>query len=339
MPQRTARVLLLALALGLCDQTYWQYSFVDRYQKGYWKTFIDGTGLAPEQYRIGVKLAAWWMVKHFGWGFRHGFVVMDVISTLTALFLLYALLNRRRNVQGASLELNWFSSAGFLALVCFYLSWVGSYFRPETLPTAGLVAVMLWLWSSWSWTHTRGQQAWTIAGLIAASALQAWIRADVPLALNAGMFLAYCLPRGPRRVQYRSWKLVASAACCIVAGATQLYIMHVKYPHASYGSIPIIMVRYDLRQPLTFPPFLCFMVPVVWTFVQYWRTRRDPTAEEADTGLVIGSILYLLLWIVMGKVDELRIYIPFALALSPLTVDLALRRIARPRSVLLRGPA
>jgi hypothetical protein len=85
------------------------------------------------------------------------------------------------------------------------------------------------------------------------------------------------------------------------------------------------MARHDLSQPLTFLPFLLFIVPVAWTGVQFWRQRADE--DGASAGLVAGSGLYLILWAVLGKLDEVRIFIPFALALAPLTVELAIRRI------------
>ena len=88
-----------------------------------------------------------------------------------------------------------------------------------------------------------------------------------------------------------------SLLCAGVAGATQLYIMRVKYPHASYGPIPILMVRYDLRQPLTFPPFLCFMLPVAWTFIWFWRSRNQRSGEDTDLGLVIASMVYVIFWV------------------------------------------
>jgi hypothetical protein len=161
--------------------------------------------------------------------------------------------------------------------------------------------------------------------VIAAAALQAWIRADVACLLNAGMLLV-CFSRFGHGLSLpKRAAVLTSSAAIAVAGATQLYIMRVKYPHASYGPIPIVMARYDLRQPLTFPPFILFIVPVVWTGVYFWRLR---TREDgASAGLVVGGALYLILWVVMGKLDEVRIFIPFALALAPLTVELAVRRI------------
>lgn len=328
-PERTTRILLLAVILGLCDQTYWLYSELDRYHQGYsyWKSFIDGAGLAPEQYRMGVKLIAWWMVEHLRWQFRYAFALTDVVGCLTAVYVLYALLQRRQDVRDASLPLKWFASAAFVALTCFYFAWVGSYFRPETLPTAAFVAVMVWLWTTWQAGLSRGERVWRVFALIAASLLQAFIRADVPAALNAGMLLACVGSRG-RRESDKAWKIGVGVLCVGIAAAVQLYLMKVKYPHASYGPIPVFMIRYDLRQPLTFPPFLCFMLPVGWTFVRFWRDRASRVANQADLGLVIGSVLYLVVWIVMGKLDEVRIFIPFGLALAPLTVGLAVRHIS-----------
>jgi hypothetical protein len=332
-PQRAARALLLAFTLGLCDLTYWQYSFVDHFNGGYWKSFVDGAGLAPEQYRIGVKLAAWWMVQHFGWGFRHGFTLIDVVSSLAAVFLLYDVLQRKGAVRAASVEVQWFASAAFIALTCFYLVWVGfgSYFRPETLPNTALVAIMLWLWASWDRiAGKKPGQLWVAVALVAASALQGWIRADLACALNAGIFVGCFVKQRTGRVQHAGWKLAVSLLCTVVAGLTQLYIMRVKYPHASYGPIPVLMIKHDLRQPLTFPPFLCFMLPIAWTYFRFWRNRDRGAGEDTDLGLVIGSMIYVILWLVLGKLDEVRIFIPFAMALIPLTVELAMRRIGRP---------
>ncbi len=321
------RVLLLAVALGLCERTYWLYDSIDHYQPGYWKSFIDGVGSAPEQYRIGVKLAAWWMVEHLGWGFRHGFALMDVAGTLTAVYLLYDLVRRREKVRAGSGGLRWFASAAFVALTCFYFGWAGSYFRPETLPTVGFVAVMVWLWSSWNAGQSRSNEFGIALGLIAASFLQAWIRADVPAALNAGVLLAFVVCRGKSVARHRGWKIAVGVLCVGIAAGVQLYLMKVKYPHASYGAIPVLMIRHSWKKPLNLPPFIFFMVPVVWTFVQFWRERFESSGAEVDKGVVIASAIYLLLWGAMGKLNEVRIFIPFALALAPLSIELMMRRI------------
>jgi hypothetical protein len=230
-------------------------------------------------------------------------------------------------VRTASLELQWLASVAFIALSCFYLVWVGSYFRPETLPNAGLLALTVWLWSSWDRVRRNGR-VWIAIALTVVAALQGWVRADVGCAIYAGIFLACLIRRRPGKLRDRAWKLIVSLLCVGIAGATQLYIMRVKYPHASYGPTPILMIRHDLQQPLAFPPFVCFMVPIIWTYVQFWRNRSRGWEDYTDSGLIIASLLYLVLWIVLGRLDEVRIFIPFALAMIPVSVDLALRHIS-----------
>jgi len=328
-PQRVTRVLLLAMMLGLCDQNYWQYSNVDHYFAGYWMPFVRGTGTAPEQYRIGVKMAAWWLVQHFSWGFRHGFTLMDVLASTVGVLLIYDLLLRRAAIRSATMAWQWFSSIGFVMLVCFYMAWVGFFFRPETLPSFGVTACMVWLWM-----HPRTKSMGTpliICGLLIAAATQAWIRADIPCALNAGVFLA-CLTGSGRGLSIsRRAALVTSLACIAVAAGIQLYIMRVLYPHANYGGIPVVMMLHDPHQPLTLPPFLVFMLPVAWTAVQAWRQRS--VLDTGDKGLVFGAAIYWVLWVVLGKLDEVRIFIPFAVALIPITMELAVRRISGPGKI------
>lgn len=325
-PEWPARVLILAAVLGVCDRSYWLYSNTDRYWPTYWMPFIHGTELAPEQYRIGVKLAAWWLVRHLHWGFRHGFALMDLVAAVPGTLLLYDVLRQKRWYRSSTVELQALASAIFVLLTCFYLAWIESYFRPETLPTTGLVAVMVWLWSR------RGSAPFSIVressiacGLLAASALQSFIRADVVCILSAGMLVVSVVRWGPGLSLRRGAAILTSCACGALAVAIQLYIMKVKYPHASYGPIPILMVLHDLHQPLSFPPFVFFMVPIAWTAVRFWRRR--PPEDAANSGLLLASVLYLLLWIVMGKLDEVRIFVPFALGLAPLTAELAVRAI------------
>jgi hypothetical protein len=86
------------------------------------------------------------------------------------------------------------------------------------------------------------------------------------------------------------------------------------------------MLTRDLHQPLTYPPFLIFTLPLVWTAVQAWRHRA--ALDTGSRGLLLGGIIYFVLWIVMGKLDEVRIFIPFAVVLIPITIELAIRRIS-----------
>jgi hypothetical protein len=103
------------------------------------------------------------------------------------------------------------------------------------------------------------------------------------------------------------------------------------YPHAGYGRTPVFMVTRDLHMWLGLPPFVVFMLPVAWTGLQAWRRRAS--LDGPSLGLLLGAAIYLLSWILMGKIDEVRIFIPFALALSPLTAEFALRGIQPTRNL------
>jgi hypothetical protein len=48
--------------------------------------------------------------------------------------------------------------------------------------------------------------------------------------------------------------------------------------------------------------------------------------EAAGVGILAGALIYLGMWLVVGRVKEVRIFLPFALALTPLTVELAMQR-------------
>lgn len=323
-PWRTAQILLVALSVGICDQNYWQYSNVDRYWPEYWLPFVHGIGLAPEQYRIGVKLAAWWMVQHLHLGFRHGFTIMDTVSLTVAMLLTCNLLQTRQMVRQATNEMQWFTAAAFFALAAYYLGWVGFFFRPETLPSVGLTAVMAWFWTSGP-KQSRANYAITISVLILAAAAQAWIRADIPCALNAGILLISITRYGHNLALPRRVAMVTAAGCIGIAAGIQIYIMRVMYPHASYGPIPVVMIAHDFHQWPGLPPFLVFMLPVAWTAIHAWREREN--LDGPSLGLLLGAGIYFLLWIVLGKIDEVRIFIPFALILAPISADLALRKI------------
>lgn len=335
-PRRTTQMLLLALALGVCDQTYWLYSNIDHYWPTYWLPYVHGTGLAPEQYRLGVKLAAWWLVQHFHWGFRHGFVLMDIVGLIVAVLLTYNLLECRRAIREAGPGLQWFAAAAVFGLAAYYLAWVEFFLRPETLPSVGLTVVMAWLWSIRA-KPNRSSNIAIACALIIASAVQAWIRADIPCALNAGILLVSLTPSGRGLSLPKRWAIVTSFVCIAIAAGTQLCIMRVLYPHASYGPTPVFMVVHDLHHWLELPPFLVFMLPVAWTGVQAWRRRA--TLDGPSRGLLFGAAIYLVLWVLMGKIDEVRIFIPFALALTPLSAELAVRVINRPSEMLTTGIA
>jgi hypothetical protein len=45
-----------------------------------------------------------------------------------------------------------------------------------------------------------------------------------------------------------------------------------------------------------------------------------------------GAVIFMGMWLLVGRIKEVRIFLPFALALAPLTVELAMQRFLPDRS-------
>lgn len=331
-PARYVQGFLLIYSLGTVLRDYQAYSRYEHAFPGYWPSFLQGTGAAPEQYRIGVKLLAWWMQQAFGGGFRHSFALLDALSLAVACPLLYSCFTSERLYGEGSRLAQRFGSAVFVAVLLFYLAWLPSFERPETLPVTALTAASLWIWTR---TLTPQGGRWSQAALAAVSlfllgAALAFVRAEVACVLNLGLLLA-CAVRGRGRVMGLPGAWVCGL-CLLAVGfavGVQLYLVRVAYPHASYGRVPILMLPHELHDPLICLPFLLFLAPVLWTIL---RLRHDAQqglfpVSTADLAIVFAALLYLPLWITLGKLDEVRIFLPFALALTPLTGKLALAHL------------
>ncbi len=337
-PRRATLTVLAIVVLAACFLDYWQYSR-QFYTPGYssdptgWMAVALGTGYAPQQYRIGVVQSASWMSQHMHMGMRHAFFLLDLISLASAVFLLYGLLEKSTSYRKASVAVQWFGSAAFVLLVQFYLAWLLWYQRPETLPSALYVALLLWLWTRkgiWIDESTAGRLL-TAGMILLLSLAQGLIRADVAFLVNAGAFLVCLTRKGMGLALSRYPALLTSIAGALLAVAIQFYMMKVVYPHATYGDGPIFQLKFNIICPIRWVPFGLFFSPYMWTLIQI--TRRKFALDAANIALVAGSVLYLGLWMLLGKMDEVRIFLPFAMALVPLTVQLAMRRLEQAAGV------
>jgi hypothetical protein len=71
-------------------------------------------------------------------------------------------------------------------------------------------------------------------------------------------------------------------------------------------------------------PFVLFLVP--WGWLATTLARRRATADAPGMALLAGSAIYMVLWFVVGRIEEVRIFLPFAVALIPLTCACAMER-------------
>ena len=321
---RVANVLLGAIVLSTGFLDYWSYSQAFYSFPGIWMDVVSGTGKAPEQYRIGVVDTAYFLARQLHVGMRHSLAMLDLVAALIAVFALVQVLRRSAVYKAASLASQWFATAAFIVLVQFYLTWLFWYQRPETLPTAAMLALSLLLLQMKFPLPEPAAKIGTVAGFLLLAGVQGFVRADVGLALHVGILLACLTPAGKGFALPRAVQAGTSVVALMLTAGIQFELMRKMFPHASYGNTPVLQLFFNLRSPSGYTPFLLFMIPVGWTGVLMARRRYE--AEASEIGMFFAAAIFMAMWVTVGRIKEVRIFLPFALALAPLTAGLAMQR-------------
>jgi hypothetical protein len=325
-PQRMTRWLLVLFLVGICSRGYGYYNQDFKASPQIWMDVVHGTASAPEQYRVGVVIPAYWLAQHLGLRLSQVFGVIDVVTSVVAVLLLYGLLVKTEVYEKASEAGQWFGSAAFLALTVYLLDWVNWYQKATTLPTACIVAVMLWLWTSKRGSErTSAQKVLTAIVFLCLVIAQSFIRADVAVMVCVGIFIASATGLSSRLALPRGAAVVCSVVGGLLAVAVQIYLMKVLYPQATYADVPVWMILHDWMRVSNWASAVIFMVPFLWTVRQVIRRRY--WGEGAGGAFLIASVGYAAIWLVMGRLDEVRIFLPMALATTPLTVEVAMLKL------------
>jgi hypothetical protein len=303
---------------------YWEYSRTFHGNPQTWMDVIQGTADAPQQYRIGVPWVADFLRRHGHMGLRHGFALVDLFCAAVAVYLLLSVFERSQTYRAAGETARWFGAAAFVFLVQFYFAWITWYQRPETMASAAVLAATLWLLTVPLRLPKAASIMVTSGGMLVLAAMQGFIRPDVIVAAHLGI-LVVCMTRmGSGFPLSRAVQAATSVLAVLIAGGIQFYLMHVVYPHAGYGTTPVFELGLNLTQPLGMVPFVLFMLP--WGWLVMTLARRHATAEAPGMALVTGSAIYVVMWFVMGRIEEVRIFLPYAVALIPLTCVCAMQR-------------
>jgi uncharacterized membrane protein len=315
-------------SLSVCYRGYLFYSVALRGSVGY-SAIEDGTASAPEQYRIGVVRTAYWMLAHLHLRLSRGFGVLDFLGSTLAVLLLYRVFRLSPVFRRSTPELRWIGSAAFAAMILFYLNWTLWYQKIATLPTAGLVALMLWLCTPNPQEGEPRPSQWAAGlGFLAIVAIQSFIRADVALFLCVGLFLVSLTRAGHHLALSRNLARAVGIAGSALAGGIQLYLMKVLYPNATYGDVPVYMILHDYKVLTLWFAFFIFIAPFAWTVYQVFRRRFGEDA--AGVGFMLAAIGYIGIWVALGRLDEVRIFIPLGLSLVPLLAQMLILHVQAP---------
>jgi hypothetical protein len=251
---------------------------------------------APEAYRIGVPylLHAVTLALHLH-DATYANALVDFVCCFATLCVLSSLA-----VHGLASHARRLTLVIFLALIQFPLASVCFQQRPETLPTALFVAAALLCVSKGS------GKPWT-ACLLFAALLQAFVRADVPFVFGVALVLVGVFYRG-----FSFTNVLRGTGVALIAGGVQACLQFVWFPHLDYATGSPVMVRENLQADhltafvVALLPFLCMAFLV---------KRFHRQLNETDVLAIVASLLYLPLWFAVGVVQEVRIFVPFLLAL------------------------
>ena len=326
--KNAVRGILLCLIASICFLDYWEYNRqVTANGPEQYTTLIQGTGDAPQQYRVLIVRSAWFLAQHAHLKMRHAFVAFDFFSAVIAGFILLLLLERSEIFRRWKPMAQLCAYATYLFLTAYYLIWLDWYQRPETLPTLCFVTLMLALLSR----KPAGSASLLaiVAGTLGLVLLQALTRADVAFCFYAGVFLYACLPTGRLLPGPRYFHAALAAVAAVTAAATQWVIAHRIYPNATYGDTAVLQIRGNLG-PLSLIAFLLFLVPAGWTL--WYVLKQRPAVEAPWLALLLGACIFIPLWATVGRVQEVRIFLPLAVALIPLTVACVTEALSVPHS-------
>ena len=315
-PGSAARSLLLALIAAISFLNYWEYSRAFYTSPDIFLDIVRGDASAPAQYRVLIVRAAWFLHQHAQVGMRHAFALFDLVCAAIATLVLLRLLERSFVFRRAAPLARWLAYAIFLFLTAYYLLWITWYQRPETLPTTCLVALMF----ATMCRRPGGTASLVLIVMVTAAltVLQALTRADVAFSVYGGLFLYALTPRGRQLPAGRAFNATLGAGAAILAVAVQWWMMHRVYPHATYGNTPVFQLVRNFQDPTNLFSFAVFMFPVACTL--WIVAKRRLHLEPAWMALLTGSLLFLPLWLVLGIVGEVRIFLPFTVALIPISV-------------------
>ena len=126
-----------------------------------------------------------------------------------------------------------------------------------------------------------------------------------------------------------------SLAGLATSAGIELWLMRIVFPEARYGATPVIQFVHNLIELRGYIPFLLFTAPFFWTLHHAYKNRSALTLNTH--AMLLSATAFLAIWSVVGVLGEVRIFLPYALALAPLTATLFMqegRSLVRTHRVL-----
>lgn len=277
------------------------------------RNMLAGVIPAPDQYRIGLSLALHFLDLHAHIRPNQSLPLIEFLSYALALILLYLLFRCSPRVENAPDSHRLVLLGLFLAAAQFPILWIFPWERWEVLPTTFYLAAIVIL------IVRRSRMPFALVCLLVAllSLGQALMRAEVPVALGIAILLSAAMnipfPRP------RSHIALLGLFCVAIGGATQLYLQRIAFPNATYSPdttrFQLLANLNLLHPPLHIPIFLTALLPLIVSLVLL--RRHHLPLDPSDKLVLLILLVYLPVWVAMGLVVEVRIFVPFLFLASP----------------------
>jgi hypothetical protein len=302
--------------------SYWEYSREFYSDPVGWSRLLQGQGMAPQQYRIGIlRLAHLLSVHSFGHlALRHTLTLLDFVFLLVGMTATFYLVTQTRFYREAAYLRRCSAPLLALLLLLFYLSWTFWYHKPETIANFACLALASVLLSG----KLRLPAASAAAGLMLISAYLGTIRADAGLALNLGILLLALFPGGKTLPLGRVPQAVAGGIGLIATLGVEFYIKNVLYPGNRFSDPLFELVR-NIASPIS---LFCVGIAFAPYFLTlYFALRRWSSLEAWEAALIVASLVEFLLFVVVALADEVRLFLPYPMVLLPTSAALLCREL------------
>ncbi len=305
----------LLLAAGYTFLDYWNYNRMGREDPREWTELLAGRGIAPAQYRVGVLRAAALVAHISHLQLRHGFALIDFACLLAGLGSILYLLTRTPDFRTSAPAMQW-----GLCLLCFtvfevYLFWTFWFQKPETMATFAFFGLS-------ALAASKGRKAFAplmAIAMVVMAILQATIRADAAVAFHLGMLLACLLFQIMPMPLGRALQIVTSTVAIFAAASVQWLIVHRIYPGAQ-RNVSAFQLIGNLHSGMGWLAIVLSLAPygvTLWLAARHWHTLGG-----WSRGLILGSVIHFAMFYMLGMAEEVRIFLPFAMAVLPVSVPL-----------------
>ena len=250
---------------------------------GFYEKIFAFHGEAPDQYRILPLLGIKTIMSMGGLAFNHAVLLFNLVCSFLLFELFWQLLS------GVSRQKKYLFNFLY-ALIFIYLQYTG--WRPDTQGLVLICASLCW----WVKGYGREKMAWVLTALLLG--FLALARAEI--ALIFAIYLAW----------YESKNWLHRAVWVAIPIGIQLALQFWIFADAEYYTKPIMLkdnlsLYYFLRNPASY----AIAAAVLIRFPQL-KKEISRLWNEVPL-LLLLALAYLALILVVGRINEYRLYLPF----------------------------